>query len=760
MKKIVLLFSALLCLHSAYAQSTSYNVISNSQHQTVIDVKVGAIKQLPVMTPNGNEVKITVDKGTQLLQQGSPDLPKLAFSIIIPNQANSTISVMESQYTDIPMVAIAPSKGSFSRAINPSTVPFIYGDTYQKDGFFPAQTAILNQPYILRDFRGQTVMINPVQYNPVTKTMRVYSHFKLNIEYTGVSNDNFLSSNERPNQVVEEFDGIYQNQFINYKTTGTTYTPLNEQGSLLIISPAAYLGEIAPLVKWKKMKGIKTYLVNTDTLSGGVNSTTIKALVKSYYQEKQIAYLIIVGDDTNIPPITTTGVVAGPSDIAYAYINGNDHYPEFSVGRLSGESISEIRTQVTRTLNYEQTPNTNGNWMRTQIGIGSEFGTGDDNQYDFDHIHEIVDSNKNQYYYLTNVEGYDDTCTLSATLLGTDQLGYPTATMLSTAINNGASLINYCGHGGPDGIVTTSFSSSDIPSLQNYNQLPFIFVVGCSPGEFVSYSCFAENMQRARTTSFQPYGTISNYMSSIAQYWDEPMQAQDEFNAILRGARPSNLKARLGVMCADASMSMNDQYNIATDPLAGSDMTDTWIFFGDPTVSIYTKNEGTLTLGYDVHITQNSTTYEIHCPVDGATIGLYYQGEYLASSIVNGGIAYFTFPPLTFLDTVFITATKQNYVPASGSALVVNWATGISDINVQSNLVIYPNPATDFLQINTKENAVLTQVQIIDINGKIVRTLNVSGNHATLNTTSLIPGTYILQAITDKGISRRPFSKK
>jgi hypothetical protein len=213
-------------------------------------------------------------------------------------------------------------------------------------------------------------------------------------------------------------------------------------------------------------------------------------------------------------------------------------------------------------------------------------------------------------------------------------------------------------------------------------------------------------------------------------------------------------------MCADASMSMNDQYNIATDPLAGSDMTDTWIFFGDPTVSIYTKNEGTLTLGYDVHITQNSTTYEIHCPVDGATIGLYYQGEYLASSIVNGGKAYFTFPPLTVLDTVFITATKQNYVPASGSALVVNWATGISDINAQSHLVIYPNPATDFLQINTKENAVLTQVQIIDINGKIVRTLNVSGNHATLNTTSLIPGTYILQAITDKGISRRPFSKK
>ncbi len=760
MKKAVLLFSAMVCLHSAFAQLTSYKVISNTQTQTIIDVTVGAIKLVPVATPKGNEVKITVDKGTQLLQKGNPDLPKIAFSIVIPNQTNSTISVMESQYTDIPMVSVAPGKGSFSRDINPSSVPFAYGNVYQKDAFFPAQTAILNQPYILRDFRGQTVMINPVQYNAITKTMRVYSHIKVQVDYAGMSTDNTLTTNENQDNVVEEYDGIYQNQFINYKTTGAVYTPVHEQGSLLVISPAAYLGEIAPLIKWKKMKGIKTYLVNTDTLSGSVNSTTIKALVKSYYQDKQIAYLLIVGDNTDIPPVTTTGVVAGPSDIAYAYINGNDHYPEFSVGRLSGESISEIRTQVTRTLNYEQSPNTAGNWMRTQIGIASEFGTGDDNQYDFEHIHDIVDSNKNQYNYLTNVEEYDDTCTSTATLLGTDLLGHPTASMLGNAINNGASLINYCGHGGPDGIVTTSFSSSDIPSLHNYNQLPFIFVVGCSPGQFVSYTCFAENMERARTTSYQPYGSISNFMSSISQYWSEPMQAQDEFNAILRGARPSNLKSRLGAMCADACMSMNDQYNVGTDSLAGSDMTDTWIFFGDPTVSIYTKNEGTLTMGYDVHIKQNSTTYQVHCPVDGATIGLYYQGEYLASSVVNGGMAYFSFPALTVLDTVFITATKQNYVPASGTALVVNWATGLSDISSSGSLVIYPNPTTDFLQINMKDNAVLTQLQIIDINGKVVVVSEASGNSGSLNTKSLIPGTYILQATTDKGIIRKPFSRK
>jgi hypothetical protein len=88
--------------------------------------------------------------------------------------------------------------------------------------------------------------------------------------------------------------------------------------------------------------------------------------------------------------------------------------------------------------------------------------------------------------------------------------------------------------------------------LTNISKPPFFFTVGCQPGNFTSATCFSEAIQRAPNG-----GTIACFMSSIDQYWFEPMQAQDEFNAILRGARPSNLKQRLGPMCMDACMSMN-----------------------------------------------------------------------------------------------------------------------------------------------------------------------------------------------------------
>lgn len=761
MKKIVFLLANVFLSQFVFGQ-TNINVISNNSHQTLINVEVGAINQIPVQTLKGAEVKISLDHGTPMLQKGNPDLPKLAYSIIIPNQSNSKVTVLESNFTDYTNISVAPSKGRISRDINPSTIPFTYGTSYQQNEFFPSQLAELNTPFIMRDFRGQCVVIHPVQYNPLTKTMRVYSHLKLKVTYEGQSTINTIAQHNPPASVVEEFNDIYKNHFINYQTTGMRYTPSTETGSMLVLCPDAFKNEIAPFIQWKEQKGIKTYLVIVDSLTGGVTQSTIKNIAKWYYQNKQIAYMLIVGDDVNIPPVTTLTPVAGPSDNAYSYINGNDHYPEFIVGRFSGQSISQISTQVKRTLDYEQTPNSGSNWMSTQIGIGSEFGTGDDNQYDFEHIHQIVDSNKNQYVYQTNVELYDDTCSgVVSCLLGTDQSGNPTSSMLTDAINQGASLVNYCGHGDPDGVVTTNFGSSNISSLNNSSKLPFFFVVGCSPGDFVGYTCFAENMQRAKNASFEPYGTISNFMSTISQYWDEPMQAQDEFNGILRGARQGNLKTRLGAMCADACMSMIDQYSTFSDPLAGSDMADTWVFFGDPTVSLYTKNAGNLSITYDTHIQQNSTTYVVHCPVDGATIGLYYQNAYLASTTSSGGDAYFTFPAVTVLDTILITATKQNYTPAFGKTIVVNWPNNVSDQHLNNTIELYPNPANDFVQINSTDRSQIQSIDVLDASGRSISNVVLNNTSSyKMNTSILSTGFYLIKIRTEKGIITKSFTKK
>ena len=60
-----------------------------------------------------------------------------------------------------------------------------------------------------------------------------------------------------------------------------------------------------------------------------------------------LAYLLLVGDITQIPSKSLGGGwSSGESDNWYAYMSGNDSYPEFFVGRFSAENLSHVNTQA------------------------------------------------------------------------------------------------------------------------------------------------------------------------------------------------------------------------------------------------------------------------------------------------------------------------------------------------------------------------------------------------------------------------------
>ena len=104
---------------------------------------------------------------------------KLTKSIIIPDQARMKIEVVSSSFQEYHNVDILPSKGNLYRNIDPATVALKHGEVYQKDAFFPAEVAELRTPHIVRDFRGQTAVIYPFQYNPVQKLLECMKIFNL-----------------------------------------------------------------------------------------------------------------------------------------------------------------------------------------------------------------------------------------------------------------------------------------------------------------------------------------------------------------------------------------------------------------------------------------------------------------------------------------------------------------------------------------------------------------------------------------------------
>ena len=660
MKKLFLsiLLAGSFCSLNAQQRAvapSSVELISATNRTTTIRFTPGTPVLVPVTTPHGTEYIVSVDQGTTILRAGAPDLEKLTQSVIIPDAGQTNLVVVSARYHDVQNINVAPSKGNIYRTTDPAAVPYSYGREYTDNAFFPSMEAELRAPYCLRDYRGQTVVVFPFRYNAVTKTLRVYEEIVVRVEaVAGVGTNELIRT---PHALTQEFDNIYRRQFINYDTPQQDrYTPTGEAGEMLIISHANYMSALAPFILWKNKEGIKTTLVDIATI--GNNPTNIKAYIANFYNNNNCAFVLLVGDEPEVHCNTTQ---YGPSDQDYGMIVGSDHYPDLIMGRFSVASVADVNTIVTRTLEYECNP-MNSNYYETCVGIGSNQGPGDDNQMDYEQ-EQALGALLLNYNYNTFVEMYD------GSQGGGDAAGNPVSSDCATAINNGAGIINYTGHGSSTSIVTTGFNVNNVNALTNTHKWPMVIIVGCVTGEFnqASGPCFAEAFLRAtHPVTGEPTGSIANFMSTINQSWNPPMEGQDEINAILVESYAANIKRTFGGICVNGCLGMNDAYGAQ-----GDEMTDTWTCFGDPSVMIRTLNPLSMTTTHAPTATLGATQFTVNNSVDGANITLYYNGAILGSGIVTGGSVTINFPAISVIDTIWVTGTLYNYVPYQGYALVV-----------------------------------------------------------------------------------------
>lgn len=646
---VILVFPALAgqwtSIRSQQPSSARTELIQSDISTSTIHFSVDGFFMNPVKTPRGDAYTISVGEGTPLLTKGAPDLPKLTASVIIPDDAMMEVRVTDASYVEFNNILIAPSKGNLTRDIDPSAVPFEFGSQYDENRFFPENTASLRDPFILRDFRGQTVVVNPFVYNPVSKTLRVYTDITVKVSKSGTSQLNALNRNGYPARMDYDFTQVYSHQFLN--TMNQDYTPLYDYGRMLIICHGPFMQAMQPFVDWKNSMGILTEMVDVSTI--GNTAASIKSYVSNYYTTNGLTFLLLVGDAPQIPT-NTTGDLGGPSDNAYGYLLGNDHYPDIFVGRFSAETVDQVNTMVQRTLEYEQEPFQGSDWMPKGIGIGSDQGPGDDNEYDYQHIRNIR-TKLMDFTYTEVAELYD------GSQGGEDQSGNPTAAMVSTEVNAGSSIMNYTGHGSETSWGTTGFSNTNVNQLTNNHMWPFILSVACVNGSFTNTTCFAEAWLRAKNAN-GPTGAVATIMSTINQSWNPPMDGHDEMNDLLVGTYPDNIKRTFGGLTMNGCYKMNEDYG--ND---GDEMTDTWTIFGDPSLLVRTDMPESLSVTHESQIFIGSTTFNVSCPTSGALAALSLDGELITSGFITNGSLVLNLPVFQMPDTLKLVVTAFNKLP-------------------------------------------------------------------------------------------------
>jgi hypothetical protein len=583
----------------------AFTLTEETFEEQTLQFQLSQFGMVDVTTDRGSQQLVRVENGAQMQIKGQPDLDMITQSIMIHPTAKTQLEIIGSTYKEFENVEVAPSKGILTRNKNPQTIPYEYGEAYSTNAFFPGKLAELGTPYIIRDVRGQAIKFYPLQYNPQTKVLRVYTSIEVKVKNIKEYGINPLLETTPEAEKTALFENVYQNHFLNYPASRATLAETG--GKMLIICYDNFASTMQSFVDWKTSIGMQVEMVNYSTIG---SASAIKTYVANYYNQNGLTFLLLVGDNAQVPTSSTS---AGDSDNNYGYIVGSDHYLDIFVGRFSAENTTQLSTMVDRTIYYERDMSSSDAIISKGIGIASNEGTGgggDNNESDEQHMNNIEN----------DLEGYGYAITRCY------QNGGSTS-QLSSLVNSGAGIINYVGHGSNTGWYAPSFTVSNVNALTNTNKYPFIISVACVVGNFKNITCYAESWIRASNGS-SPTGGLVFCGSTINQSWASPMRAQDVINDLL----VANTYKTYGGLFVNGVFAMIDAYG--SD---GENMADTWTVFGDPSVQTRTPGhpngpQGQTTCGTpsglaSANITTNSATVSWNAVSDAVSYTLAYKTE-------------------------------------------------------------------------------------------------------------------------------------
>jgi hypothetical protein len=106
--------------------------------------------------------------------------------------------------------------------------------------------------------------------------------------------------------------------------------------------------------------------------------------------------------------------------------------------------------------------------------------------------------------------------------------------------------------------------------------------------------------------------------------------------------------------------------------------------------------------------------------------------------------------------------TTLDTIPESGTVFKFsNCQLGINTIVSESDLTIYPNPAESLITIEISTTYEIDQIQLIDLNGRIIQEINWQGAKLqTLNIEELSTGLYFIRTLSTTEIRSYKFEKK
>ncbi|MBR4829096.1 MAG: choice-of-anchor J domain-containing protein [Muribaculaceae bacterium] len=454
--------------------------------------------------------------------EGDPQIPVINELIAVPFGANPSIEITSYSTTDYRLEdygihTLVPRQPSLRKDKRPDEVPFVYNaSAYQSTrGLRSAPEAVVTVEGTMRGVRLGKMTIEPVSYDPVNNTIRVFNDIEVTVHFNGASRqatEQMLVDTYSP-----YFDIVYKSLF-NGRAITSVYddhpdlysTPVK----MLVVTTSTFTSSTAfqNWLTWKKQKGID---VDIYTVTSSTSASTIRSGIQSRYNTNHPSFLVIVGDESVVPYYSLWdydsyyGTAA--TDLEYASVD-SDIYHDMFISRMPVANTTQLGYLVDKILMYEKYTMSDPSYLDETLLIAgwdepqSYYGTTYPSWTNIAGKPTIQYANNN---YFNSAHGI------------TPHVFITTATGQRTCYNyiNNVGFINYTAHGNIQEWSDPSFTNSNVNSLTNTGK-PF-WAMGncCLSASFSNTStnpCFGEAMVRA-----QNKGAFGYIGSVVETYWYE-----------------------------------------------------------------------------------------------------------------------------------------------------------------------------------------------------------------------------------------------
>ena len=610
----------------------------------------------------------------RLQEAGWPEVPVVPLRLDLPARGACRLEILEHRMRVVPLPPVAPSVGHVPHVPGQEALA-VPGPFYTSDTIWPAAPVVLGRAFLAGDVRGVNLRLQPLRWDAERGVLLVTEYLRI-----AVVTDPAPGENEFADAVAK---------------TAVTTAP-----RMLIVVPDALRPALTEFRDWKTRCGIDVEKISPAAL-GGTAAGIAAGIAARHAEPAGLVWVLLVGDRAEVP--TLAGTYEGAdSDQRYAMVAGDDLHPDLMVSRLPARTQAELLTQIARIMAYERDATAGVGLFDRASGVASAEGSPADHVY-ADALRDVLlTSGFTSVDQIYQVDG-----------AGTDDV--------HDAVLDGASLINYLGHGTGTAWQSVPFTTDDVRTLGNTASWPWIIDASCLNGDFARDECLAEAWLRAGTTA-APAGAVGVLAATSLVPWTPPIHLQD---GIVEALTTGGVRS-LGELTVAGLARVLDIYDGL--PVAAQ-MVEQYVLFGDASLLVRTRAPSDFHVTVDRAVGAYDATWWVK--VDGpagSVVALTAGGSLLGRGVVDsdGQTDVALLGSIVGYDELELTVTGPDMVPWLGTVDVVHGLSATRDVQPAGlrSLGNHPNPfnPTTVIACELAESAPV-HLTVHDLAGRRVRIL-------------------------------------